>query len=70
MSVFAPQDRQLTQLRRRHWEIESEISSKIKRPLPDHTRISSLKRRKLALKDKMLVIARTSRPIQEIRRAG
>jgi hypothetical protein len=53
-----PLDSHLSQLERKHRELEQEIEAELHRPAWDAIRITELKRRKLSLKDKIHRIQR------------
>ena len=43
----------LTQLNSKHASLEQKIQEEMRRPMPDHLRISQLKKQKLQIKDEI-----------------
>ena len=44
---------QLTRLRSEHAQLQRDIARELQRPAPDFSRLTELKRRKLAVKDRL-----------------
>ena len=49
----------ILKLRKRHAGLEARIKDEEGRPLPDHIRLSELKRKKLSIKDEIVLLQGT-----------
>jgi len=54
----------LENLKRRHARLEHELRAELAQRLPDETRVMRLKKLKLAVKDRMLMMARQRRQME------
>ncbi|MEM6650862.1 MAG: DUF465 domain-containing protein [Pseudomonadota bacterium] len=55
-------DARITSLGQRHKDLDIRLLEELQRPHPDDTRISDLKRRKLAMKDEMMALKAQRHP--------
>ena len=60
MSASKPNEREAGRIRKARRDLEDRIGRESRRPLPDFSRISALKRRRLALKDRLYGLTRPS----------